>query len=496
MAFNSLAYAVFLPCALVLAWAVGRRRRWLALLLASIVFYGVVAAPYMIAVVGFVTGVGYAAGLALERETIASRRRMWLWGGIALTLAPLLVLKYTGFLEENLATLLALAGVHTGWTPPSFVSIGVSFYTFQGVSYLLDVYLELIPAERHLGRFAVYTALFAKVMQGPIERGEALLPQLASPVALRWKDIRAGASLFGWGLFKKVVVADRLAVFVATVYGDVEHAHGLPIILATYLFAAQIYFDFSGYTDMARGTAQMFGLRLSENFNAPYLSASIAEFWRRWHISFSTWILDYIFKPAQLSLRDFRTFGTPIALLLTFLLSGIWHGPTWCFVLWGVVHGLYMATSVLYRPWQRKLHGKLGVQRSRWWRRLQVIVTFHWVCLAWVFFRAPTVGSALGLVARAFSGLPSSLHSLLRGQGWGEILLLRQSRDDALLVGALILFVSAGGAYRRGIEDGNCLPLFLRPLTSPWVKTAVFAVMTYLFAFHGADAQSFIYAQF
>ena len=188
-----------------------------------------------------------------------------------------------------------------------------------------------------------------------------------------------------------------------------------------------------------------------------------------------------------------------MALLLTFLVSGLWHGATWCFVLWGLIHGVYMAASVLFAPWRRKLHKKLRVQRSRWWLRGQVVVTFHWVCLAWVFFRAPSVADAFALIARALTGLPASLGALVHGQGLGEILLLRQSRGEAALALALLLFVAAAGAYQRrisGLPEGQRLPLPLRPFASPWGKTVVFAVMTYLVVFHGADAQSFIYAQF
>ena len=433
MAFNSFTFAVFLPCALLLAWALGPRLRWLALLIVSIVFYASLGVPYLLGVLLLVTGASFGFGLAIEHAHTPTRRRALLWFGVAIVVAPLVVLKYSGFVAQNLNFLWGLWGT-SGLTvrAPVFVSVGVSFYAFQAISYLIDVYLEIIPAERHFGRFAIFMALFAKIVQGPIERGENLLPQLRDPPALSLADLASGMRLFAWGLFKKVVVADRLAVFVDVVYGDVDQFRGLPLLTATYFFAAQLYFDFSGYTDMARGAARLFGIRLTENFNAPYFATSIADFWRRWHISFSSWILDYIFKPLQMGWRNSPRWGTPAALLVTFLVSGIWHGATWCFVVWGVLHGLYMASSILYKPWQRQLHKRFKAQKSAWLRYWQVFVTFHLVCVAWVFFRANSVGQAFRIVAQTVVGLPASVVSLWRAEHIADTLLLRQPVAELL----------------------------------------------------------------
>lgn len=499
MAFNSFRFAVFLPCALLLAWALGRRLRWLALLFASLVFYAALGVPYLLGVLMLVTGVSFGCGLAMEHAHTPARRRALLWLGVTAVLTPLAVLKYSGFVVQNLSLLSGLFG--RGYLPvraPVFVSVGVSFYVFQAISYLLDVYLEIIPAERHFGRFSVFMALFAKVVQGPIERGQDLLPQLRNPMALSLADLASGMRLFAWGLFKKVVVADRLAVFVDAVYGDVGHFRGLPLLTATYFFAAQLYFDFAGYTDMARGVARLFGIRLTENFNAPYFATSIADFWRRWHMSFSTWILDYIFKPLQMGWRD-RRGGTPAALLVTFLVSGIWHGATWCFVVWGLLHGLYMASSILYKPWQRQLQDRLKAQKSVWLRCWQVFVTFHLLCLAWVFFRANSVGQAFRIVARTVGGFPTSIILLLRDGEVSETLFLRQPAGEMAFALGLIALVVVGGAYQRRSgrpATHDRVGLALLPLRMPWVRAVIVAVMVYLFAFHGADAKSFVYTQF
>jgi D-alanyl-lipoteichoic acid acyltransferase DltB (MBOAT superfamily) len=206
--------------------------------------------------------------------------------------------------------------------------------------------------------------------------------------------------LFTWGLFKKVVIADRLAIFVDTVYNDVHAFTGIPLLLATYAYAFQIYMDFSGYTDMALGSAQLFNINLTQNFNSPYLATSIVDFWRRWHITFSRWILDYIFKPLQMHCRSWKNWGTVTAIIVTFLVSGIWHGASWGFVIWGGLHGLYMACSIFYKPFKKKLHKALGVEETKLLKFWQIFVTFNLVCFAWVFFRAKDLSDAYYIIAK------------------------------------------------------------------------------------------------
>jgi alginate O-acetyltransferase complex protein AlgI len=264
------------------------------------------------------------------------------------------------------------------------------------------VYLGIAEPHAHLGRFALYLAFFPKLMQGPIERSRDLLPQLEKPVELSYENIRDGLLLFGYGLLKKIVVADRLATYVDPVFANVHGYSGPVFLLATYGFAFQLYYDFSGYTDMALGSAKVFGIRLTQNFDSPYLSTGIADFWRRWHISFSRWILDYIFKPLQMRWRDARTAGTIGALMITFLVSGVWHGATWGFVVWGLLHGVFLSADVLWRPYQRRVHKALRLEKTwvlRWWR---IFATFNLVCLAWVFFRARSLGDAAHILTTMF----------------------------------------------------------------------------------------------
>ncbi len=205
------------------------------------------------------------------------------------------------------------------------------------------------------------------------------------------------------GLFKKVVIADRLGLFVDAVYDNVHGFTGLPLLVATYAYSFQIYMDFSGYTDMALGSAWLFNINLTQNFNSPYLAASVADFWRRWHISFSRWLFDYLFKPLQMHWRDWKTLGTAAALFVTFLISGLWHGASWGFVAWGLLHGAYLACSVFYRPYQKKLHATLGLAKTRLLARWQIFATFNLVSFAWIFFRANSGRQALYIISHIFS---------------------------------------------------------------------------------------------
>lgn len=406
MVFNSLEYFLFLPVVWLVHHFLGERFRWLFLLIASLIFYASLKVPYLLGVITLVTIATYGFGLWIHRAGQPEQKKRLLWGGIATNVLILVVMKYLPFLTENLNALLNLFDSPIKAPHAQlFVAIGVSYYIFQAISYLSDIYLEIEEPEPHFGYFALYLAFFPKLLQGPIERARDLLPQLKHKYEFNYDNMRFGLLLFTWGLFKKVVLADRLGLYVDAVYDDVHSYQGLPLLLATYAYAFQIYFDFSGYTDMALGTARLFNIKLTDNFNSPYLATSIADFWRRWHITFSRWILDYIFKPLQMSWRNWKNWGTATALIVTFIISGIWHGASWGFIVWGLLHGTYMACSVFYRPWQKKLHKALKVERTRYLQTWQIFVTFNLVCLAWVFFRVSTPGDAVYVISNMFNGL-------------------------------------------------------------------------------------------
>lgn len=391
MTFTSYSYFFYLPLVFALFYLIADRWRWLLLLIASYTFYASFKAPYLIATLLLVTISSYYCGLRISAHQDESIRKRWLWCGSFISIAILVAIKILPLLVQAHS----ITGNFNSLFTQSIISVGVSYFAFQAISYLVDVYLEIEDAERHFGHFALYLAFFPKLLQGPIERANDLLPQLKNKYVFDYNNVRFGLLLFTWGIFKKIVIADRLGLIVDAVYNDVGSYTGSPLLLATYGYSLQIYMDFSGYTDMALGSAYLFNIKLTQNFNAPYLATSVSDFWRRWHISFSRWILDYIFKPLQMRWRNFKNWGLVASLLITFLISGIWHGMSFGFLIWGGLHGVYMACSSVYKPYQKKIHKALCVEKTeilRWW---QVIITFNLVSFAWIFFRSNTIGDAL-----------------------------------------------------------------------------------------------------
>lgn len=496
MSFTSPAFLPFLLAVAVLTALVARRLAWLPLLLASYVFYALVASPALLGVLAGVTLVAYALGLALSACAAEGARRRLLWCGVGLLVATLGFFRYLGWLPGGGLGLLGSGG-------KAFLSIGVSYYVVQAISYLVDVHDEAAPAERHLGRFALYLAFFPKLIQGPIERAPALLPQLASPAPATAADRWVALQLLLWGAFQKTVIADALGPYVQAAYGDLGHRAALSILLATYLFALQLYFDFAGYSDMAVGIARLFGIRLTQNFRSPYLSTSVAEFWRRWHISFSSWLQDYVFRPLQLGMRRWRTWGNPLALLATFAVSGLWHGAAATFLAWGLLHGLYLSGAILLRPALQRLRlpGRLLGPRGQ--RALDVLVTFHLVCFAWIPFRAGSLADFGTAVRVLLTRMPASVAQLLRGEDLDQLLFLGQGKGALALAAALMVaaiplrahFTALAGDAPRPGPAAKAPPAPLAPL-SPWVAAVVYGAMLYLVAFSGAATQAFLYAQY
>jgi alginate O-acetyltransferase complex protein AlgI len=476
--FNSLKYFLFLPVVYLVFNITADRWRWLVLLGASYGFYAALKAPYLLAVLLMVTGLSYVCGLRIAASQDEDIQKRWLWTGVFSCIAVLAFLKYLPFVESHCNSIFGLNAILSR----TLISIGVSYYTFQAISYLADIYLEIEEPEKHFGQYALFLAFFPKLLQGPIERAGDLLPQLKKTYEFDYDNMRSGMLLFTWGLFKKVVVADRLSLIVNTVYNDVHSFSGFSLILATYLYAMQIYFDFSGYTDMALGTARMFNITLTQNFNSPYMANSVADFWRRWHISFSRWILDYIFKPLQMRWRDWKTWGTASALVVTFFVSGIWHGVSWGFIIWGLLHGTYLAASVLYRPLQKKIHKMTGLEKSAALKIWQTIVTFNLVCFAWIFFRANSLPDALYIVRHLFSGFDGNIISALLTSGKISFLIL--------IFSLCVINVSYLFAKYANIKDN----FYDKPL---WFRWSVYYGLVVLLLICNIDIDSmFVYFKF
>ncbi len=485
MSFASLQYILFVTAVLIAYQLMPSRWRWAVLLSASIGFYASLRNPLLIVALAFVVFTSYWSGRRISQEEGSARKRKYLWTGVATQVVILGSVKYLHVILR-----LMLPGYSFPATGMDWLStLGISYYTLQAVSYLADVYLGLGQSEHHLGRFALYLGFFPKLLQGPIERSGDLLPQLQSLGSVDYANMRSGVLLFCWGLFKKVAIANRLAPFVAAVYYDPHGYSGLSLIAATYMYALQILADFSGYTDMALGVARMFNIRLTQNFNSPYFATSIADFWRRWHISFSRWILDYIFRPLQIEWRSAGKFGVVGALLVTFLFSGLWHDVAITFVVWGLLHGVYLASSVLLKPWRESVFRKVGLANHPGRRVLQGIVTFNLVSFAWIFFRARSIQDGWYIVTHLFAGTSTriSYATAARGGVMGAILNGGAARDFVMLGAAIALWL-LGNTFRKIVR------LHEQPIWIRWsMYYALILAVVYLNAY---DDVGFVYFQF
>ena len=349
MSFISAEFILFAVLIFSAYFLIAQRWRWLFLLLASYYFYAFWQPSYLLLIV-FSTLVDYLVGLALgsTSATKVYRRRLLLACSLVANLGLLFIFKYANLLGQAVTDLSTALGIPIEFGALDLLlPVGISFYTFQSMAYTFDVYRGRLPAQRHFGIFATYVAFFPQLVAGPIERATNMLPQFQLKFGFDYDRVVSGLRLILWGVFKKVVIADRLAIYVNAVYGDVESYAGLRLIVATVFFAFQIYCDFSAYSDIAIGTARILGFRLMENFRRPYLAISLRDFWRRWHISLSTWFRDYVY----IGLGGNRQGASRqvINLLIVFALSGLWHGANWTFLLWGIFHGAIVALETVFK---------------------------------------------------------------------------------------------------------------------------------------------------
>lgn len=407
MLFNSLHFLCFFVIVTTFYFVLPHRYRWFNLLIASCYFY-MAFVPAYILILGGTILVDYVAGIYIEKST-GYRRKFLLMSSLVANIGVLAVFKYYNFLNQNLSLFLQ----SVGWTNSlpylsMLLPIGLSFHTFQAMSYTIEVYRGNQRAERHLGIYALYILFYPQLVAGPIERPQNILHQFYEKHTFDYANVTNGLKRMAWGLFKKVVIADRLAMAVNAVYDNPTAFVGMPLIVATVCFAFQIYCDFSGYSDIAIGAAQVMGFRLMKNFDRPYFSTSISEFWRRWHISLSTWFRDYVYIP----LGGNRAWVGRVYtnLLITFLLSGLWHGANWTFVVWGGLNGLFLileqATGGGLWAWLQRTPLRSSPFLSN---LLAGIITFMLVCFTWIFFRADSLNTAWYILTHLFVQLHESL---------------------------------------------------------------------------------------
>jgi alginate O-acetyltransferase complex protein AlgI len=492
--FNSLQFAIFFPVVTLLYFALPHRWRGAMLLAASCLFY-MAFVPAYILILAVTILIDYVAGLRIE-ATEGSRRRLWLIVSIVSTCAVLFVFKYFDFFNDTIA--LAARAMGMEYAVPALqllLPVGLSFHTFQSLSYVIEVYEGRQRAERDFGVYSLYVMFYPQLVAGPIERPQNLLHQFREVHRFEYARVVAGLQLMAWGLVKKVVVADRLAELANRVFDAPQQLTGMPLIIGTVAFAFQIYCDFSGYSDIAIGSAQVMGFDLMKNFDRPYTARSVAEFWRRWHISLSTWFRDYVYVPLGGNrVARPRWFAN---LFITFLVSGLWHGARWTFVVWGALHGAYLIASLVSADARARVRAALGLERHPALLRIsQTTVTFALVGVAWVFFRATSLADAWYVVTHLASGVAAQLSSIVaRDPG---------ALDSLVFLGfersKLVLAVAAVVALLVVERVQGAAPVPLRARIATWqapVRWAAYACAVLTIMTLGVfQSAKFIYFQF
>lgn len=387
MLFNSIEFLIFFPVICILYFIIPHRVRYIWLLIASYYFYMCWNAKYAILLI-ISTVITYLSGLFIAKT---NHKKLCVALSFIINLAILVFFKYSNFLIENINSIVAFFGIDSISNGFDIVlPVGISFYTFQALSYTVDVYRNKVEAQKNILKYALFVSFFPQLVAGPIERSTNLLKQVSSEMHFFDYDrIKDGLLLMGWGFFQKIVIADRLALIVNQVYGNYQDYSGFALIIATFLFSIQIYCDFSSYSDIAIGASQVMGFRLMKNFETPYFSKSVTEFWKRWHISLTSWFKDYLYIPLggnrKGKLRKY------INILIVFLVSGIWHGANWTFVIWGALNGIFQILEDTFKVVSikyKKFHYKL----------LSVIFTFILINITWVFFRAKSINDAFLII--------------------------------------------------------------------------------------------------
>lgn len=478
MFFNSLSFACFLPVVFALYWLVMKNNlRWqnALLLAASYFFYGCWDYRFLFLLI-FSTLLDYFTGIRIYKAGSTGSKKLWLWISVTINLGFLAVFKYYNFFAESFAEALSLLGlkIHVS-TLRVILPVGISFYTFHGLSYVLDIYHDRIKPHLNAIEYAVFVSFFPLLVAGPIERATHLLPQISRPRSFSYADASDGMRQIIWGLFKKIVVADSCAEYADLIFNNYAGHSGSTLFLGAVFFAFQIYCDFSGYSDIALGTARLFGISLLRNFAYPYFSRDIAEFWRRWHISLSSWFKDYVYIPLGGSKgsawkRIRNTF-------IIFLLSGFWHGANWTFIAWGLINAIYFLPLLLSN--RNRTHIEIvAADRSLPSMRefAEMLITFIMAVIAWIFFRAPHIQDAFaylsGIFSRSFFSVPVIRPSVV-----------------ILMIVILVLIEWAGRRGRYAIEHISLR--FGRPVR--W--TFYYVMLALIFIFSGAP-QQFIYFQF
>ena len=486
MLFNSFHFLIFFPIVTLIYFFIPYRVRWIWLLITSYYFYMCWNPKYAI-LIATSTLITYLSGIFISNSK--DKKKLWVALSFISNLSILFFFKYFDFAIENINII--LNKLHITLITPSFdvlLPVGISFYTFQALSYTVDVYRGDVKPEKNLGKYALFVSFFPQLVAGPIETSKHLLDQFNHNYDFDYDRVKSGLLLMLWGFFQKLVIADRIAIVVNTVYNNYTDYSGFTLIVATVLFAFQIYCDFSSYSDIAIGCARVMGFELMQNFNRPYFSKSIAEFWRRWHISLGGWFRDYLYIPLggsrQGKLKKYRN------IMIVFLTSGLWHGAGWGFIVWGFLHGFYQVVGDLLKPTREYFIEKFNINKNRFFHRLsQIVIVFILVDFAWIFFRANTFSDAIGIIKNMFVFNPWVLFD-------GSLYNLGLDQKD-FIVGILAIFILIiVSLLRRNTRLINLIGK--QSIIVRWTFYFTFLYSILIFGIYGPGyaAQQFIYFQF
>jgi alginate O-acetyltransferase complex protein AlgI len=484
-------YLCFFAFVFIIYYIFPLKIRWVWLLVAS--YFFCVFTDIKSAVVLFlITAISFVLGVLIERSAQRKTKKAYLVLGILAILCTLFGFKYLNFSIQVVDDFLRVAGSTTILTGVKyFLPLGLSFYSLQTVSYLIDIYNSVLPAERNPAKYALYVAFFPRLISGPIERGGNFLPQIKAPKPFEYQRFLDGLVRIGWGFFKKLVVADRLAASVNQVFDSPKDFSSPVIVLAVLLFSFQIYIDFSAYCDIAIGSAKLLGYDLMENFNFPYFARSVTEFWRRWHISFTSWLRDYIFTPLNFATRRKRSkVYQYLNIFIVFLVSGIWHGANYTFIIWGLLHGAYQVIEAATLTLRNKWVTKLSINRESFLHRsFQIIWTFLLVSFAWIFFRAENVQTAGTIIKSIFTfrGINNPIGLELQKLG------LVQSNLLILVLSLIIVFIYEVLSQKHDLIKG----LNTRSWAIRWPVYLILIFAVIVFGYFGTyTTANFIYALF
>ncbi|MBW9152597.1 MBOAT family protein [Clostridium estertheticum] len=495
MQFTSIKFLMFFMIVSVLYYVIPHKLRWVWLLICSYFFYMVLNPKYAI-LIATSTIITYLSGLLIEKANKISNekksiqfKKLWVFASFSSNLGILFLFKYYNFFNESLSHLLHVFSISNH--SPSFeylLPLGISFYTLQALSYTVDVYRKDVPAEKNIGKYALFVSFFPQVVAGPIEKSKNMLHQFDEKHNFNYDRVKNGLLLMLWGVFVKIVVSDRLAVLVNTVYNNPNHYKGFTTFIATLFFSFQIYCDFMSYSDIAKGASEVLGFKVTNNFHQPYLSRSIKEFWSRWHVSLTSWFKDYLYFPLGGNIRG--NFRANYNIMIVFIVSGLWHGATFNFIIWGGLHGLYQIVENSTKPLRKRIVKTFKIKTDVFsFKFFQVSITFMLVNFAWIFFKASSLSTAITIIKNIFYFNPWVLIN-------GSIFKLGLDSKDFFIALVGIILVLTVDILRRTKDLRTSLAK--QNIMFRWATYVGAAVFILIFGLYGPgySMQQFIYSQF